>query len=425
MIKKLFVIMLFGLMVLTLNFTHVFADANEDRDVYLSATEYDYPPFSVTDNGEADGFSVQLLKAVAEEMGIVVTFKIDQWTTLKEELRTGQLDILPLVGITPERDLVYDFTVPYIVMRGNIFVRTGETSIQSADDLFGKEVLVLDGDNSQEWAWSIGLDEELTATPTYTAAFELLASGQYDAVLAQGLVGEKIIYDNGLDNIEPVYIYENGGATRIKLNLEGYEQKFCFAVVEGDSELLSILNEGLVIVSANGTYDELYRQWFPFLIEPGTVSIIEVLSYVGLLLVPILILLLIGYVVIIRRSIRLKTEQIDKNNYGNEIIIKSFQKEFTSPSERYDYVLEELVKLTECENGFIYHIDEHNEIDMKTCCLRLKGEVHSHDTLISKIKENEMLQQAIKTRQTVISNSYQIEYPNSPLSVLDHEVHRM
>ncbi|MBU1019703.1 MAG: transporter substrate-binding domain-containing protein, partial [Firmicutes bacterium] len=40
--------------------------ASDDRTVYLSATEYDYPPFSVTDSGEADGFSVELLKAVAE-----------------------------------------------------------------------------------------------------------------------------------------------------------------------------------------------------------------------------------------------------------------------------------------------------------------------------------------------------------------------
>jgi diguanylate cyclase (GGDEF)-like protein/PAS domain S-box-containing protein len=291
---------------------NVKADASEERTIYLSATEFDYPPFSVTDSGEADGFSVELLKAVAEEMGIVVTFKIDQWNVLKEELKNGELDILPLVGYTEERDEIYDFTVPYIVMRGNIFVRKGENGIQSQEDLFGKEILVLDGDNSQEWAWSIGLDSELTATATYLEAFELLASGVYDAVLAQGLVGEKLISDHGLDNITPVYVYDDNGINRYKLNLEGYEQKFCFAVVEGDSELLSILNEGLSIVSTNGTYDELYQKWFPFLLEYEGVSTAEVLKYVGYVLIPILVLLITAYFITTRKTIKNKTEEIVK-----------------------------------------------------------------------------------------------------------------
>lgn len=303
------IIFLLVLIVLTVGFDTK-AVAVEERTVYLSATEYDYPPFSVTDAGEADGFSVELLKAVAEEMGIAVTFKIDQWTVLKEELKNGELDILPLVGYTADRDEIYDFTVPYIVMRGNIFVRTDDHRIQSQEDLFGKEILVLDGDNSQEWAWSIGLDSELTATKTYLEAFELLAGGQYDAVLAQGLVGEKLIQDNGLDNIAPVYIYDDGGVARRKLNLEGYEQKFCFAVVEDDNELLSILNEGLSIVSANGTYDTLYQKWFPFLLENKGVSTAEILRYLGYILIPILVLLVAAYFFTTRRTIKIRTKEI-------------------------------------------------------------------------------------------------------------------
>ena len=115
--------------------------------VYKSAAEYDYPPFSVVVDGEADGFSVELLKAVANEMGLKVEFKVDQWDTLKKELEDGKLDILPLVGYSVERDKYFDFTVPYIVMRGNIFVRKGYTQIMSEDDLYGKEIIVMRGDN--------------------------------------------------------------------------------------------------------------------------------------------------------------------------------------------------------------------------------------------------------------------------------------
>ncbi len=314
------IIILLSILTISIN---IAADAGEERTVYLSATEYDYPPFSVTDRGEADGFSVELLKAVAEEMGIVVTFKIDQWSIIKEELKNGELDILPLVGYTVERDEYYDFTVPYIVMRGNIFVRKGDTQIQSQADLFGKEILVLDGDNSQEWALSIGLDSELTATATYLEAFQLLSQGEYDAVLAQGLVGEKLISDNKIQNIEPVYIYDDNGINRYKLNLEGYEQKFCFAVVEGDTALLSLLNEGLSIVSANGTYDRLYQKWFPFLHEESAPTFVEILRYVAYVLLPILVILVFAYIYTTRRTIRIRTKEITEEKERSEIYLRN------------------------------------------------------------------------------------------------------
>jgi len=423
--KTTFTVLLLGLITLLLSFTSVIADALEERSVYLSATEFDYPPFSVTDRGEADGFSVDLLKAVAAEMGIVVTFKVDQWSTIKDELANGEIDILPLVGYTSERDELFDFTVPYIVMRGNIFVRKGETLIQTQDDLFGKEVLVLEGDNSQEWAWSIGLDEELTATATYTEAFELLASGQFDAVLAQGLVGEKIISDSGLDNIEPVYIYENDGVTKRKLNLEGYEQKFCFAVVEGDSELLSILNEGLVLVSANGTYDELFHEWFPFYVVKDPLSTMDIIKYIAVFLIPIIVLLLGGYSYIVSKRVKVKTSQIEKNNFRNKIIANAFQNEFASTTKRYDYILSELITLTESQVGFIFSIDALSNIDIKSCSSKLTDEHCNHNELIDVIKKSIRIQEAIFLKESIVCNEYNEEYPNHPLHICGQDVTRL
>jgi ABC-type amino acid transport substrate-binding protein len=170
-------------------------DSNPNVVMYKSATEFDYPPFSVTSSGKADGFSVELLKAVAEETGIQISFKIDQWAIIKEELKNGQIDILPLVSFSEERDGYYDFSVPYIVMYGNIFVQSDNTMIKGEEDLIGKRIAVMDGDTAQEYAVSKGLFDELILTTTFQDAFQLLADGECDAVLAQSLVGEKIISD--------------------------------------------------------------------------------------------------------------------------------------------------------------------------------------------------------------------------------------
>lgn len=288
-------------------------NAYASDDVYKSATEYDYPPFSVTEDGEADGFSVELLKSVADVMGLDITFKIDDWATLKEELKNGDLDVLPLVGYTEERDQYYDFTVPYIIMHGNIFIRKDETEISTEDDLFGKEIIVMNGDNAHEYAVRMGFSDSLILTETYQEAFELLASGKHDAILAQSLVGEQLIEQLKLKNIKAATRIDEDGLTQIRTNLSGFEQKFCFAVKEDDNELLAKLNEGLAIVSANGEFDRLYRKWFPFIISSKP-DPIEVLKTSLIILAPILLLVLFVGIIVVRRRIKQKTEELQKSN---------------------------------------------------------------------------------------------------------------
>ena len=297
----------------------VYAENLPVTATYKSASEYDYPPFSVTDNGQADGFSVDLLKAVAQEIGINVTFKVDQWSTLKEELKRGDIDILPLVGYTAERDADYDFTVPYIVMHGNIFVRKDQTAIDSEDDLQGKEIIVMDGDNAHEYALRMNFTDQLILTKTYEEAFRLLSSGKHDAVLAQSLVGEMIIKDQQFSNLVAVTKLDEDALTPIKVSLSGFEQKFCFAVQEGDKELLSLLNEGLAIVSANGTYTRLYNKWFPFLIDKE-LSRRQIVLYTSYFVIPILIILLIGFIIIVNREVRRKTRALEQANAKNNIL---------------------------------------------------------------------------------------------------------
>ena len=172
--------------------------------IYQSATEYDYPPFSVTDGGVPDGFSVELLQEVAKVMGLNINFKIDHWEVIKGELERGELDVLPLVGKTEERAQYFDFTTPYIVMHGNIFVRKDTKDIQSEADLFGKEIIVMSGDNAYEYAERVEFSNKIITTKTYREAFELLSSGKHDAVLAQSVVGMKLIKDLNIRNVEAV-----------------------------------------------------------------------------------------------------------------------------------------------------------------------------------------------------------------------------
>ena len=69
-----------------------------------SAAEPDYPPLSLKNQkGLADGFSVELLTATLKAVNHDIKFKVDFWSIIKQELVDDKLDVLPLVGRTPER----------------------------------------------------------------------------------------------------------------------------------------------------------------------------------------------------------------------------------------------------------------------------------------------------------------------------------
>ena len=248
-------------------FTHTAdAEAAPRREIRAGST-LDYPPFAVVKNdGTPDGFTVDLIKAVAEAMGLKMTIKVGPWEDLKTDFKRGRLDLLINMAYSKEADAFADFAVPHVVTNGGLFVRKGDTRIASIRDLPGKSILALRGDIMHEYAVRQGWGQ-LTLTKTVAEAMQLLAAGRHDVVLVGKLVGLRTLRDLQLTNI-----------VSPDIPLEGAEQKWSFAVRQGDAELLAQLNEGLAIVKASGRYDELYANWFG-VVEERRLSTEQLLNY--------------------------------------------------------------------------------------------------------------------------------------------------
>jgi PAS domain S-box-containing protein len=219
--------------------------------VIRSGAEPDYPPLCFVDgNGAAAGFSVELLQAALEAMGREVVFETAPWAELKQKLADGELDALPLVGRTPEREGLYDFTVPYLTLHGALFVRQDEQRIQSLADLSGKTVAVMKGDNAEEYVLRNNFCDQVVSTATFEDAFRMLSTGEADAVIAQKLMGVTLLKKTGIPNVRVA-----GGPN------EEFKQDFCFAVQKGNQALLSVLNEGLALTVQSGVKQRLTHQW--------------------------------------------------------------------------------------------------------------------------------------------------------------------
>ena len=212
--------------------------------------EPDYPPYCVVNaEGQADGFSVELFRASLRALGLEAEFKTAPWAELKQDLAEGRLQALPLVGRTPEREEIYDFTFPYLTMHGTLVVRDDNADIRTKADLKGKRVAVLQGDNAEEFLRRNEFGAEIVPLPSFETALRELSAGQHDAVAIQKLLAFQLMRQAGLTNLVAV-----GPAL--------FPQHFCFAVRKGDDVLLAALNEGLSIAMADGTFRRLHAKWF-------------------------------------------------------------------------------------------------------------------------------------------------------------------
>jgi polar amino acid transport system substrate-binding protein len=185
---------------------------------------------------------------VAKQSDLKITLTLDSWQTMRTRLENGQLDALTGVLYSAERDRVFDFSIPHLVISYAIFIRSG-TPFRSVEELKNKEVIVVSGVYAHDWLLANRFTPHIFTVNRPQQALELLASGKHDVAVIPRLHGLDLLRRMNIDTIETV------GPPVLS-------QKFCFAVIAGNADLLARLNEGLAQVQRSGEYDQIYLKWF-------------------------------------------------------------------------------------------------------------------------------------------------------------------
>jgi ABC-type amino acid transport substrate-binding protein len=185
-----------------------------------------------------------LIKAAAEKEGLNIKIILDTWHTTRRLLEDKKIDAVTGMMYSKERDKIFDFSVPYLVISYSLFKRK-ETPFRSPDDVKGKEIIVVEGVYAHDWLIEEKFTDFIIVVNSPTEALQLLASGKHDFVVLPRLHGESLRDDLKLKNVEsagpPVLV-----------------RKISFAVAGGNSALLAEFNEGLLSLHQSGEYDEIY-----------------------------------------------------------------------------------------------------------------------------------------------------------------------
>jgi len=319
--------------------TDISARERPHARVITAAAEPDYPPFSmVNENGDPAGFAVELFHAAARAAGLTVRMRVGIWSRIMTDLVEGRLDALPLVGRTPEREPLFDFTMPYLSLHGAVFVRRGTRDIHSLDDLKKMEIAVMKDDNAEELLRRYAISERIVTTHTFEEAFRQLAEGRHDAVVTQRIMGLNLLRSMGIDSIQV-----------LDLQLPRFRQDFCFAVRKGDQALLDRLNEGLSIVIANDTYEDIRSNWF----GPRHESRDQMKRLVRtVIIIAVLIFIMAGGITILllRREVRRRTGELRYLKNQLELTV----------AERTEELRQKVTKLDRSKQAMLYMVEDLN-----------------------------------------------------------------
>ncbi|PTY08589.1 hypothetical protein DB347_03160 [Opitutaceae bacterium EW11] len=211
-----------------------------------------YPRSYLTPNGRCEGFSVDLLDAVARAMDLKIQRVKAPSSELEKRFREGEFDLLQAFTPGPGRETFADFSQPTIWLHGCIFVRA-DSDLNSVRDL-GRAAMLVVGRNSA--ADQLLQDRQITPKSiTYCSsveeALQMINNGDFDAVFASRLSGLSVTKRDRLRNVRA-----------LPEALVGYDIRPCFAVHKGDQVLLARLDEGLAVLHRTGEYGTIYDQWF-------------------------------------------------------------------------------------------------------------------------------------------------------------------
>lgn len=119
----------------------------ENKIVVISSNSA--PPYSYFEGKIHVGFEVDFWDEIARRTGLTVQFETSGFSGLFGSLDSGRVDAVScFMGITPQRQEKFAFSVPYAVDPLGFFVAV-DSPIQSVEELEGKVVAVEDGAQGQ------------------------------------------------------------------------------------------------------------------------------------------------------------------------------------------------------------------------------------------------------------------------------------
>lgn len=295
-------------------------ELDKEKVVHAVCDTDNWPYEFLNGKGEPDGFSVELFKTVMERLGLKYRIEAITW----KELSTCMDSISPTVYIgvsfSPDRSEKILFSMPYASSTISIVSRSGD-SYKQINDILSKKIILKKSEIIEDLAIENKLCDSIIHVTTVMDALNILSDGSGDLFVGTTAVIKHELKKSGINNL----IVSPAG-----INPHSYS----FAVGFSEKKLLNLINEELYSLMLNGEYQALHDKWLHYQDETVIPGNIKFAIMIGVAI----ILILISFVILLRRQVRQITDHLCKakeeaeyNDYMKSVFLANMGKELINP----------------------------------------------------------------------------------------------
>lgn len=267
----------------------------------LKVGVYDNPPkIFINKQGKADGIFVDLAKSIAKKEGLELEFVEGEWSDLLIMLQNGEIDVMPDMAFSNERDSLFNLSFPVLSSWIQVYT-TDETVINRVTDLQDKTIGVLKASRQEEIMKTTvklenGIDYGVITYNDYSSSVMALKSREIDAIVANRFFYFSELCDKDI--------------TATGVILEPSELYFGFNKAV-DPRLIDIFNNNILELKndpKSGYYRSLGK-WF----DKKEGALPKHIIWIMAATFSVLIILLV-FVLMLRYQVKLKTKILTEKN---------------------------------------------------------------------------------------------------------------
>ncbi|WP_368031234.1 transporter substrate-binding domain-containing protein [Arcobacter sp. s6] len=190
----------------------------KNKKVLTVANVDTLPPFNFYENGKAKGYSVDYMELVGDYLDIEIKFiSHKSWDDYLQMLKNNEIDLIPHVAITKEREEYFSFTnFNHIEYTTGIAVNKN-SNVNSMKDLNNKLIAVTNNSFLHNYLKEKFPEYSLLLTSSIGKAIQTLSMGESNAVIGSLPTLNYYIQKNWLSNVKTITVDDFG--TSLKTNL--------------------------------------------------------------------------------------------------------------------------------------------------------------------------------------------------------------
>lgn len=220
-------------------------EAVQKKGVLTVATSPDFPPFESLSSSEVVGIEVDIMKLVAEKLGVEIQFEQMDFDSVLPGVQAGKFDVgMSGITVTEKRQKNADFTAPYFLAAQAIVVMA-DSDITCKADLEGKKISVQTGTTAENYCMENGYD--VFAYQANNDACSALTGGKVDAWV--------------VDNEVAVALSAQQNGKTVVLEETMTSEPYAFAFAKDSGTLVEAFDAALNELIADGTVEQIFENY--------------------------------------------------------------------------------------------------------------------------------------------------------------------